>query len=348
MRSLFPHIQIDVMRSLVPRWDGQGTQGQRHTAAHLHKHIYAHTNVHTPALSWLESYTHILWNEGAHSSHLAKCAHLESSSLEVKTYTEEYYSQENELLMSKGEMYVRGTGGHIPVWTPLTQTNEQKALSRDKREPKKLFYYYRRNKRGGESVCVCRHFLRITSGASRVCRHSYQRVPAHERSAWSPTCVSNERWTVLLSILSSKKRKIQNQPWCHHEPILNPPLSKSITPALPLPASFSVPPLPPSHSCLSNSSLSSFSFSYFRIFQHFPSLVHVSSFFSLPPPFSSHTKEHKLFLFWQASSNWITKMHNCLPKMPGCSDYHKLCLSCGFSGRKKKMLRVHEEKPKIK
>lgn len=286
MRSLFPHIQIDVMRSLVPRWDGQGTQGQRHTAAHLHKHIYAHTNVRTPALSWLESYTHILWNEGAHSSHLAKCAHLESSSLEVKTYTEEYYSQENELLMSKGEMYVQGTGGHIPVWTPLTQTNEQKALSRDKREPKKLFYYYRRNKRGGggKSVCVSALFAHNFGCIQSLSTQLPACVPAHERSAWSPTCVSNERWTVLLSILSSKKRKIQNQPWCHHEPILNPPLSKSITPALPLPASFSVPPLPPSHSCLSNSSLSSFSFSYFRIFQHFPSLVHVSFFFLSPLP----------------------------------------------------------------
>lgn len=202
---------------------------------------------------------------------------------------------------------------------------------------------------GGKSVCASALFAHNFGCIQSLSTQLPACVPAHERSAWSPTCVSNERWTVLLSILSSKKRKIQNQPWCHHEPILNPPLSKSITPALPLPASFSVPPLPPSHSCLSNSSLSSFSFSYFRIFQHFPSLVHVSSFFfSLPPPFSSHTKEHKLFLFWQASSNWITKMHNCLPKMPGCSDYHKLCLSCGFSGRKKKMLRVHEEKPKIK
>lgn len=222
MRSLFPHIQIDVMRSLVPRWDGQGTQGQRHTAAHLHKHIYAHTNVRTPALSWLESYTHILWNEGAHSSHLAKCAHLESSSLEVKTYTEEYYSQENELLMSKGEMYVQGTGGHIPVWTPLTQTNEQKALSRDKREPKKLFYYYRRNKRGGVKVCVCRHFLRITSGASRVCRHSYQRVCQHMSALPDPQHVcpmKGERFSCLYFPQKKKNTKsAMMSPWTHLEP----------------------------------------------------------------------------------------------------------------------------------
>lgn len=223
MRSLFPHIQIDVMRSLVPRWDGQGTQGQRHTAAHLHKHIYAHTNVHTPALSWLESYTHILWNEGAHSSHLAKCAHLESSSLEVKTYTEEYYSQENELLMSKGEMYVRGTGGHIPVWTPLTQTNEQKALSRDKREPKKLFYYYRRNKRGGESVCVC---------VSALFAHNFgciqslsTQLPACA-STWALCLIPNMcvQWEVngspVYTFLKKKKntKSAMMSPWTHLEP----------------------------------------------------------------------------------------------------------------------------------
>lgn len=218
MRSLFPHIQIDVMRSLVPRWDGQGTQGQRHTAAHLHKHIYAHTNVRTPALSWLESYTHILWNEGAHSSHLAKCAHLESSSLEVKTYTEEYYSQENELLMSKGEMYVQGTGGHIPVWTPLTQTNEQKALSRDKREPKKLFYYYRRNKRGGgKSVCVSALFAHNFGCIQSLSTQLPACVPAHERSAWSPTCVNG---SPVYTFLKKKKntKSAMMSPWTHLEP----------------------------------------------------------------------------------------------------------------------------------
>lgn len=165
---------------------------------------------------------------------------------------------------------------------------------------------------GGVKVCVCRHFLRITSGASRVCRHSYQRVCQHMSALPDPQHV----WTVLLSILSSKKRKIQNQPWCHHEPILNPPLSKSITPALPLPASFSVPPLPPSHSCLSNSSLSSFSFSYFRIFQHFPSLVHVS-FFSLPPPFSSHTKNTSSFY---SGKHHLIESPKCTTVCQKCQD----------------------------
>lgn len=348
MRSLFPHIQIDVMRSLVPRWDGQGTQGQRHTAAHLHKHIYAHTNVRTPALSWLESYTHILWNEGAHSSHLAKCAHLESSSLEVKTYTEEYYSQENELLMSKGEMYVQGTGGHIPVWTPLTQTNEQKALSRDKREPKKLFYYYRRNKRGGgKSVCVSALFAHNFGCIQSLSTQLPACVPAHERSAWSPTCVSNERWTVLLSILSSKKEKYK----ISHDVTMNPSWTHLCQKAL-LQPSLSLPHFLFHLSLLHTPASQILHWAPFlfhiSVFFNISPLWSMSLFFSLPPPFSSHTKEHKLFLFWQASSNWITKMHNCLPKMPGCSDYHKLCLSCGFSGRKKKMLRVHEEKPRIK
>jgi hypothetical protein len=45
---------------------------------------------------------------------------------------------------------------------------------------------------------------------------------------FSPTCVSNERW--MLSCLYF----LQNQPWCHHEPLLNPPLSESITPGLSL------------------------------------------------------------------------------------------------------------------
>lgn len=41
-------------------------------------------------------------------------------------------------------------------------------------------------------------------------------VPANERFP-PPTCVSNERWTALLSILSSKKSAMMS-PWTHLEP----------------------------------------------------------------------------------------------------------------------------------
>lgn len=47
-------------------------------------------------------------------------------------------------------------------------------------------------------------------------RHSYQRV-CQQMSFPPPTCVSNERWTALLSILSSKKSAMMS-PWTHLEP----------------------------------------------------------------------------------------------------------------------------------
>lgn len=54
-------------------------------------------------------------------------------------------------------------------------------------------------------------------------------VPAHERSAYSPTCVSNERWTALLSILSSKISHdvTMNPSWTHlcQKALLQPSLS---------------------------------------------------------------------------------------------------------------------------
>lgn len=43
------------------------------------------------------------------------------------------------------------------------------------------------------------------------------RVPVHKHSACSLTCVSNERWTDLLSILSSQKSAMMS-PWTHTEP----------------------------------------------------------------------------------------------------------------------------------
>lgn len=142
---------------------------------------------------------------------------------------------------------------------------------------------------------------------------------------------------------------LKNQPWCHHEPILNPPLSKSITPALPLSLCLIFCSTSPSFtlcSCLSNSSLNSHSFSFLFF------MVPYSSTFPFSRPCPSPLTESLalffcLFFFWRAWSNWITKKRSRVPEMPGCSDYHKLCLSCGFT--KKKLVWVHEgESRKIK
>lgn len=201
---------------------------------------------------------------------------------------------------------------------------------------------------GGVKVCVCRHFLRITSGASRVCRHSYQRVCQHMSALPDPQHVcpmKGERFSCLYFPQKKEKYKIS------HDVTMNPSWTHLCQKAL-LQPSLSLPHFLFHLSLLHTPASQILHWAPFlfhiSVFFNISPLWSMSLFFSLPPPFSSHTKEHKLFLFWQASSNWITKMHNCLPKMPGCSDYHKLCLSCGFSGRKKKMLRVHEEKPRIK
>lgn len=64
---------------------------------------------------------------------------------------------------------------------------------------------------------------------------------------------------------------LKNQPWCHHEPILNPPLSKSITPALPPSRCLFFCSTSPSftlRSCLLDSSPIAPPFSYFRILQN--------------------------------------------------------------------------------
>lgn len=198
-------------------------------------------------------------------------------------------------------------------------------------ESQKPFYWKKNErKRGGEKekikteVCsVCAYFWlhsQAVDTATSVCA-SASTLPA-------PQHVCPMKGEQLSCLCFSQKKK--NQPWCHHEPILNLPLSKSITPALPLSNSFSVPPLPPSHSCLSDSSLDS-------------PLFHISVFFNIPfshpcllslsPHSCSETTQLfflSFFLSWQVSSNWITKKCIRSPKLPWCSDYHKLCLSCGF------------------
>lgn len=98
----------------------------------------------------------------------------------------------------RGEMYVLGTEGHIPVCTPLTKTNEHKAWKRVS-ESQKLFYCSRdegkkrwgggrerENKKswGGGGLCIFLGCIQRLSTQLPVC------VPAHERSCLFPNmCV---------------------------------------------------------------------------------------------------------------------------------------------------------------
>lgn len=91
----------------------------------------------------------------------------------------------------------------------------------------------RENKNRGAcvSVCVCVCVVcayfgvrsKAVDAATGVC------VPALQRSACLPTCVSNERWTALLSILSSKISHdvTMNPSWTHlcQKALLQPSLS---------------------------------------------------------------------------------------------------------------------------
>lgn len=152
------------------------------------------------------------------------------------------------------------------------------------RERAKSFFTAEEGKtRGGagekikkRSVCMCVLSVHILGCIQRLSTQLPACVPAHERSAYSPTCVSNERWTALLSILSSKISHdvTMNPSWTHlcQKALLQPSLSRCLIFCSTSP-SFTL------RSCLSNSSLSShsFAFSYFRILQHFPSPFHVSS-----------------------------------------------------------------------
>lgn len=67
----------------------------------------------------------------------------------MKTYTEEYYSQGKRVTHGKGEIYVLGTEGHIPLCSPLAKTNEHNAWNR-KREPKASFFILQKKLRGKE------------------------------------------------------------------------------------------------------------------------------------------------------------------------------------------------------
>lgn len=84
-----------------------------------------------------------------------------------------------------------GTEGHIPLCAPLTKTNEHKAWNRD--ESQKLFYCRRnegkKERRGGDK----KRSVHILGCIQRPSTQLPACVPAHERSAYSQTCVSNER-----------------------------------------------------------------------------------------------------------------------------------------------------------
>lgn len=124
------------------------------------------------------------------------------------------------------------------AYTSMNSSNTNKwtkSFEQRQEGAKKLFYYYRRNKRGGVKVCVCRHFLRITSGASRVCRHSYQRVCQHMSALPDPQHVCpmrGERFSCLYFPQKKEKYKIShdvtmNPSWTHlcQKALLQPSLS---------------------------------------------------------------------------------------------------------------------------
>lgn len=247
-------------------------------------------------------------------------------------------------------MYVLGTEGHIPLCTPLTKTNEHKAWSREW-EPKafltaeetkgKKWGSERERENKKECVCVCAPFVHILGCIHRLSTQLPACVPAHERSpAYSRTCVSNERWTALLSILSSG---------ISHDVTMNPSWTHLCQKAL-LQPSLSLPHFL-FHLSLLHAPFLLLEFFTELPFFHSPLFIFpYSSTFPLSRPcIFSLAEAHKLFFpsFFFGMRGLIEspKKRSRLPKMPGCSDYHKLCLSCGFT---KKMLWVHEGKPKNK
>lgn len=199
------------------------------------------------------------------------------------------------------------------AYTTMYSSNKNKwaqSLEQRERESQKLLFFLvqkklrekergrgRESKNEKRSVCVC-----------AFCAY----FGVHSEAVDTATSVCASTWALCLFPNMCVQWKVngspvytflKNQPWCHHEPILNPPLSKSITPALPPSASFSVPPLPPSRSIPASRILHwapillLSSFSSFRILQHFPSPVHVSF---LSP--SSLTESLSLFFFFFLAS----------------------------------------------
>lgn len=81
-------------------------------------------------------------------------------------------------------------------------------------------------------MCLCAYF-RVhseavgTATSERVLSGRY--FPSNMCVQWKVN--GSPVYTFLKYIYSISLKK--NQPWCHYEPILNPPLSESITPALP-------------------------------------------------------------------------------------------------------------------
>ena len=221
---------------------------------------------------------------------------------------------------------------------PNLETEKQRAKSRftayettGKRENKKCV-----------CVCVCVRvcalLVHILGCTQRLSTQLPACVPANERSLPIPQHVcpmKGER----LSCLYFPQKSAMMSPWTHLE-LTSVKKHYSSPPSLSLSPSFSVPPLPSSSRSVPASPILNWA----------PILFHISVFFNISPHpsmsplfFSSPTLNHFFFSFWQAWTDWITKTHCHLPKMPGCSDYHKLCLSCGFA--QKKMLRLHEGRP---
>lgn len=190
------------------------------------------------------------------------------------------------------------------AYTTMYSSNKNKwaqSLEQLEQEPKAflLLNKLRENERGRENkkeecVCVCvLFFVHILGCIQRLSTQLPWCVPAHECSAYSPRCLSNERWTALLSILSSKISHdvIMNPSWTHlcQKALRRPSLSLphflfhlSLLHALFLPFKFFT-------------ELPLFCFPLFHISVFFNiSLLLSMSLFSLPPLSLKHTNS---FLF---------------------------------------------------
>lgn len=211
------------------------------------------------------------------------------------------------------------------AYTTMYSSNKNKwAQSLEERERARSCFsllHYGKKRRGErvkrkkykKGVCVLSvHFLGCIQ---RLSTQLPACVPAHECSAYSPTCVSNERWTALLSILSSKISHdvTMNPSWTHlcQKALLQPSLSLphflfhlSLLHGPFLPLEF-----------FSELPFFFFPFSYFRILQHFPSAVHVSS---LSP--SSLTEAHNLFFFCSFGKHGLIESPKSATVCQKCQD----------------------------